>query len=59
MVFLFGCKIGSVDCVDIDKKCDGVVDCIDGSDEDLKVVGCIFICNGVGVKSYNVLELLC
>lgn len=55
----FGCKTGSVDCVDIDKKCDGAVDCTDGSDEDPKVAGCTPTCNGAGARSYNVLELSC
>ncbi|XP_061172014.1 uncharacterized protein LOC133181544 [Saccostrea echinata] len=46
----FGCKAGNIDCVDLEKSCDGAVDCTDGSDEDPQVAGCTPACSGAGVN---------
>lgn len=43
----YGCFSGSVNCVDSSKRCDKVVDCSDGSDEDATHAGC-FTCSGAG-----------
>jgi hypothetical protein len=52
----FGCKSGNIDCIDIDKSCDGAVDCTDGSDEDPQIAGCRPACNGAGKWMDNVLS---
>jgi hypothetical protein len=33
------------------KRCDGAVDCSDGSDEDLTHAGCVTTCSGAGKQS--------
>ncbi|CAC5377940.1 unnamed protein product [Mytilus coruscus] len=42
----YGCVSGVVNCVTSARRCDGTVDCSDGSDEDLTHAGCVTTCSG-------------
>ncbi|XP_078313487.1 coadhesin-like [Crassostrea virginica] len=51
----FGCKTGSMSCVDFSFRCDGKNDCDDGSDESPEVAGCPTVCgdNGAGNQAVS------
>lgn len=36
----FGCKSGTIQCIDFSFRCDGTNDCDDGSDESVDIAGC-------------------
>ncbi|CAG2216138.1 unnamed protein product [Mytilus edulis] len=51
----YGCVSGLVTCVTSAKRCDGTVDCSDGSDEDLTHAGCITTCSGADSMTMSVM----
>ncbi|XP_061172012.1 semaphorin-5A-like [Saccostrea echinata] len=52
----FGCKTGSMSCIDFSFRCDGKNDCDDGSDEDPTVAGCPTVCSDNGADNKLVSE---
>ncbi|XP_052100765.1 adhesion G protein-coupled receptor B1-like [Mytilus californianus] len=51
----YGCVSGVVNCVTSARRCDGTVDCSDGSDEDLTHAGCVTTCSGADSMTMSVM----